>query len=80
MLRTMYALLTFGRMETLGISSADVETTQEALSLRYCAQAGPPTEPFEAVTVKVYSTPARPGTENSGSRSSMVGAALAPTS
>ena len=63
-LPTMYT--TFGRTDTCGVSSADVEMVQEALSLRNCAHAGPPTEPFEAVTVNTYSTPARRDIEARG--------------
>lgn len=45
-------------MDTWGTVSAEVETTQEALSLRSCDHAvAPPSYPLEAVTVNTYSTP-----------------------
>lgn len=45
-------------MDTWGTVSAEVETAQEALSLRSWDHAVVPLSyPFEAVTVKMYSTP-----------------------
>ena len=43
------------------MSIADVDTKHDALSLRYWDHTAPPSEPFETVTVKTYSTPARRG-------------------
>lgn len=43
----------FGATETSGMSCADVETTQDALSLRTSDHRGPPEKPLDAVTVNV---------------------------
>ena len=49
-------MLAFGITETSGKFCDDVDTTQEALSLRRFDHKGPPEKPLDAVTVKVYST------------------------
>lgn len=50
-------VLAFGATLTSGRSCADVETTQETLSLRGSDHSPPPEKPLDAVTVNVYSTP-----------------------